>query len=141
MRPSAREILGGVSEDNVEAAKSIFGPWGRGDFSAVDWADPEIEFVIPGPDPRVYRGVAEMAGAWAEWLRAWTGFAVEARRFHDFGDRVVVDQAFHGSGRGSGIPVDQIAGAAVLTFRDGKVISFEGFTNTEAALASLGTEP
>ena len=79
-----------------------------------------------------------MGRAWAEWLGAFDEFSVVAEEFHDAGDKVVVEQLFRGKGKGSGIPVDEIAGAAVLTLRDGKVIRIEGHTSVEAALDSAG---
>jgi ketosteroid isomerase-like protein len=127
-----------MSEANVEIVKGIFEAWGRGDFSSVEWADPEIEFSIPGPDPHVHRGVESMGQAWAEWLGAFDEFSVAGEDYYDAGDKVVVKQVFHGKGKGSGVPIDEIPGATVLTLRDGKVICFEGHTTLEAALASAG---
>ena len=129
-----------MSEANVEVVKGIFEAWGRGDFTSVDWADPEIEFSIPGPDPSVHRGIESMGRAWAEWLGAFDEFSVVGDEFHDAGDQIVVRQVFHGKGKGSGVPIDEIPGAAVLTLRDGKVIRFEGHTTVEAALASAGLD-
>jgi ketosteroid isomerase-like protein len=129
-----------MSEANVEAVREIFRAWQRGDFSSVEWADPEVEFTIPGPDPHVHRGVEAMGHAWAEWLGAWDEFAVVGLEYHDAGDKVVVEQLFRGKGKGSGIPVNEIPGAAVLTLRDGKVTRFEGHTSIESALASAGIE-
>jgi len=127
-----------MSEANVEVVRGIFSDWARGDFSSVDWADPGIEFEIPGPDSHVHRGVESMGRAWAEWLGAFDEFSVVAQAFHDADDKVVVEQIFRGKGRGSGIPIDEIPGAAVLTLRNGKVTRFEGHTTLEAALASAG---
>jgi ketosteroid isomerase-like protein len=127
-----------MSEQNVELVRSIYAAWERGDFSSVKWADPEVEFTIPGPDPKVHRGLEAMGRAWAEWLGAFDEFSVVGRDFHDAGDKVVVDQLFRGKGKGSGIPVDEIPGAAVITVRDGKVTRFEGHTTLEPALASAG---
>jgi ketosteroid isomerase-like protein len=130
-----------VSAENVEIVKGIFARWERGDFSSVDWADPEIEFTMPGPDPKVHRGIEAMARAWADWLRAFKAFGIEPTEFHDAGDRVVVGQVFRGEGRGSGLPLDDITGACVFTLRDGKVVRFAGYTTIERALADAGIEP
>lgn len=48
--------------------------------------------------------------------------------------------SFAAKGKGSGIPIDEIPGAAVLTLRDGKVIRFEGYTTIEAARVAAGLE-
>jgi hypothetical protein len=78
--------------------------------------------------------------AWAEWLGAFDEFSVVGEKFQDAGNRVVVQQIFRGTGKGSRIPIDEIPGAAVLTLRDGKVTRFEGHMTTEAALKSAGIE-
>jgi ketosteroid isomerase-like protein len=127
-----------MSDANIEIVRAIFRDWGRGDFSSVEWADPEIEFTIPGPDTRVHRGVESMGRAWAEWLGAFDEFSVAGEEFFDAGNKIVVQQIFRGKGKGSGIPIDEIPGAAVFTLRDGKVIRFEGHITLEAALASAG---
>jgi ketosteroid isomerase-like protein len=129
-----------MSQANVELVKEIFSAWERGDFSSTDWADPEIEFSIPGPDSHVHRGIESMGQAWAEWLGAFDEFRVAGEEFYDAGDKVVIQQVFHGKGKGSGVPIDESPGAAVLTLRDGKVIRFEGHTTVEAALAAAGLD-
>jgi ketosteroid isomerase-like protein len=126
-----------VSKENVEIVKAIYSDWQRGDFTAIDWADPEIEFSVPGPEAGA-RGLEGMTRAWTEWLRAFKDLKVEAAAFHEAGDKVVVEQNFRGEGRGSGISLDQISGAAVFTLRDGKVIRFTGYLTVEAALADAG---
>jgi ketosteroid isomerase-like protein len=129
-----------MSEANVEVVKRIFEAWGRGDFSSVEWADPEIEFSIPGPDPYVHRGVEAAGRAWAEFLDAFEDLSIVGEEFHDAGDKVIVEQTFRGKGKGSGIPIDDIPGAAVLTLRDGKVIRFQGYVTLAEALASAGLD-
>jgi ketosteroid isomerase-like protein len=129
-----------MSEANIEVVREIFSAWERGDFSTADWADPEIEFRLPGPDPRVYRGIESMGRAWAEWLGVFDDLSVVDEAFHDAGDQVVVQQVFRGKGKGSGIPVDEIPGASVLTLRDGKVIRIEGHTTLESAMDAAGLQ-
>jgi ketosteroid isomerase-like protein len=127
-----------MSEANVEIVKKIYSAWERGDFSSTDWADPEIEFTIPGPDLEVHRGIDSMGRAWADWLGVFDELSIRGESFHDGGDKVVVEQLFRGKGKGSGIPIDEIRGGVVCTMRNGKVTRFEGHTTLEAALASAG---
>ena len=138
MRTTGSAILAiAMSKENVEIVKRIYADWAQGEYGSIDWADPEIEFSVPGPET-AERGIEAMTRAWTEWLRAFKDLKVEAAAFHETGDKVVVEQAFHGEGRGSGISLDEISGAAVFTLRDGKVIRFTGYVTVEAALADAG---
>jgi ketosteroid isomerase-like protein len=138
MRTAGWAILAiAMSEENVEIVKRIYADWARGEYRWTDWADPEIEFSVPGPEGVVH-GVEGMTRAWTEWLRVFKGLTIEAIAFYDAEDTVVVEQAFHGQGKGSGISLDEISGGAVLIFRDGKVIRYAGYTTVEAALADAG---
>ena len=60
-----------MSRENVAIARSIYAAWSRGDFSSLDWADPEIEYVIvDGPEPGSCRGRATMGGNDARHLES-----------------------------------------------------------------------
>ena len=52
-----------MSQENVQLVRSIYEPWGRGDFRSVEWAHPEIEFVMAdlGPASGAWKGVPEDA--------------------------------------------------------------------------------
>ena len=136
----SRDTHGWMSERNLEIVRAIYSAWGRGDFSSADWADPEIEFKLPGPEARVHRGVESMGRAWADWMGVFDGLSMVGEAFNDAGDKVVVQQLFRGTGKGSGFPIDEMPGANVLTLRDGKVVRMEGHTTIEAALAAAGLE-
>jgi hypothetical protein len=65
-----------VSWVNVEIVGSNSAAWSRGDFSSVEWADPEIEYVIvDGPEPGSCRGRVAMAETMRSILNPWEDLA------------------------------------------------------------------
>jgi ketosteroid isomerase-like protein len=121
--------------------RSIYAAWERGDFSSAEWAHPEIEFVLAdGPDPAVSTGVAGMAGAWRDRVRAWEDARLVVENYRELDDgRVLVPH--HGSGRGkiSGLDVGQLGtpGAILFHVRDGRVTRLALYDRAHA-LADLG---
>jgi hypothetical protein len=64
---------------NVDLVRSICAGWERGDYSAAEWAHPEIEFVLAdGPSPGSRMGLAGMAEDTRDWLSAWEEARAEA---------------------------------------------------------------
>jgi ketosteroid isomerase-like protein len=131
-----------MSQENVELVRSIYAAWERGDFSRAEWADPEIELVIPdGTDRGTRKGVAEMAQAWRDFLSAWEDYRVEAEEYRELdGDRVLVLMRHGGRGKTSGIDVEQLArrGMNLFHIRDGKVVSLTLYWDRDRTLADLG---
>ena len=79
-----------MSQENVEVVRSIFAAWERGDFRSVEWAHPEIEFVIgDGPTPGSWTGVAAMAATWREALSAFEELRSEADEYRALDDERV----------------------------------------------------
>lgn len=113
-----------MSRENVEVVRALVEPWRHGDFLAVDWADPDIEFFFSAganPDAATYRGLGGMARGFREWLGPWHDFRVEAEEFIDAGDHVLVRTRLRGRGRGSGVEIDSV-GYSLFTLRAGKVV-------------------
>ena len=130
-----------MSRENVELVRSIFAAWERGDFSSAEWAHPEIEFSIAdGPAPGSWRGLAEMATGWREFLNAWEDFhadGVDEYRELD-GERVLALQRFSVRGKTSGLDLRQMRGANLFEVRQGKVKRLVLYWDRERALADLG---
>jgi ketosteroid isomerase-like protein len=127
---------------NLELVRSILAAWERGDFTSVEWAHPEIEYVAPdGPEPGSWTGLAEMSDAAAAGLGAWENFRIEVDECRKLDDeRVLV--FFHGSGQGrtSGVELGEIAPYSAYLFhvRNGKVTRLVFYMSRDRALADLG---
>jgi ketosteroid isomerase-like protein len=132
-----------VSE-NLDLVRLIFAHWGRGDFSWIGWADPEIKVVIvDGPEPGVRSGLGEMTDAWREYVGAWYDyrFVVDDVRELDE-ERVLVLYRRTGRGKRSGLEIGEVQseGANVFHLDGGKVTKMVRYWDRERALADLGLE-
>jgi ketosteroid isomerase-like protein len=132
---------------NLDLVRSIYADWERGDFfGRSDWADPNIEFVLAdGPDPGSYSGIASMAEAWANRLRAWDGFRATVSEYRELDeDRVLVLLRQSGRGKFSGLDIADMGhpwdGANVVHVRDGRVTRLVAYGYADRALADLGLE-
>jgi ketosteroid isomerase-like protein len=130
--------------ENLDLVRSIFAAWQRGDFTSAEWAHPEIEFVIAdGPAPGSFKGLAEMAAGWREFLSAWEDFRAEQiDEYYELdGERVLALQRFSVRGKTSGLDLRQVRGANLFHLRRGKVIRLALYWDRERALADLGLAP
>ena len=127
--------------ENLDLVRSIYAAWERGDFSHAEWAEPEIEYVVPdGPEPGTWSGIAAMADAFHDQLRAWDDYRVEATEFRELDDeRVLALVQFRASGKTSAVEVDQ-EGAELFHVRDRRVTRLVAYWERENALADLGLE-
>jgi ketosteroid isomerase-like protein len=134
-----------MASANLELVRSVCSAWGRGDYSSTEWADPDIEFVFAdGPAPGSWTGLAGMEEGWRAWLSAWEDFRQEVEEYRELdGERVLVLFRFSGSGKTSGLKLEQMGAKAAGLFhvRGSKVNRFVGYLDREPALADLGLEP
>jgi ketosteroid isomerase-like protein len=128
--------------ENLDLVRSIYAAWERGDFGSLDWADPDIEYVVmEGPNPGRWTGVAEVIDGFREFVGAWDALRVSATECRELdAERVLVLTRLSGHGKASGVALDQMGhrGADVLSVRDGKVTRFILYHNRDRALADLG---
>jgi ketosteroid isomerase-like protein len=127
---------------NLDLVRSLYADWERGDWSSVDWAHPEIEFVAAdGPAPWTVRGVAALGDAWREFLDTWQEWRVEAEEYRELdGERVLVLIRIGGRGKASGLDVGQMSakGANLFHIRSGKVTRLALYWDRDRALADVG---
>jgi ketosteroid isomerase-like protein len=129
---------------NLDLVRSIYAAWERGDFSSVEWAHPEIEFVsADGLEPGRWTGPAGMADGWRGRLSAWEDYRFVADEYRELdGERVLVFARRTGRGKTSGIELGQIGtkGASVFHMQDGKVTRLVVYFDRDRALGDLGLD-
>ena len=130
--------------ENLDLVRSIYADWERGDFGSVEWAHPQIEWVmIDGPTPGLRTGSASATHEFGRFLSAWDRLYIEAESYRELDDtRVLALTRFRGRGRTSGFELSQVGseGAHVFHFRDGEVVRIDAYWSREHALADLGLE-
>ena len=127
--------------ENLDLVRSIYAEWERGDWSNVEWADPEIEYVLAdGPEPGRWKGVAAMAETWSSRLGAFDDFRVAVSEYRELDqERILVFVRQYGRGKSSGIDIDDMGQAAALVHvRNGRVTRLVLYAHSDRALADLG---
>ena len=134
-----------MASANLHLVRSLYGAWEGGERSSIDWAHPEIEFVIAdGPSPGSWRGLAGMAEGFRDLLNAWQEWCPQADEYLELdGERVLVLDHFKGRGKTSGLEIWQTRteGAVLFHFREGKATRVVVYWDREHALADLGLAP
>ncbi|HEY8867140.1 MAG TPA: hypothetical protein VIM22_09410 [Solirubrobacteraceae bacterium] len=95
---------------NLDLVRAILAAWECGDFSSAEWADPEIEYVIPdGPAQGAWTGLAGMAQGVREFLNAWEELSIDVQEYVELDDeRVLVLANQFGQGKMSGVELRQM---------------------------------
>jgi ketosteroid isomerase-like protein len=130
---------------NLDLVRSICAAWERGEYTSVQWAHPEIEFVIEDlPTASRWTGVAGMMEAWSDFLGAWEAHHIEVEEYRELdAERVLVLGAFTARGKASGVDLQQLwpKGGNLFQVQDGKVRKLVVYFDRDHALADLGLTP
>ena len=135
-----REILRGMSQENVETLRPIYDEWAKGNLRAgLDLFDPNVVYInSPG---LFVTGTCYGLNAMQEWMREflkqWDSYQAHATEFIPCGDTIVVAFRQVVTGSRSGIRGDMNA-FAVWTFRGDKVIRLEKMSARREALEAAG---
>lgn len=126
----------------MDIVKSIAAAWERGDYSSVEWADADIEFVVAdGPEPGRWNGRADLGGSLLEFRSVWEEYHSEAEEYRELdGEGVLVLTHAIGRGKASGAEIRERR-ANLFRLREGKVTRLVVYWNRERALADLGLAP
>jgi ketosteroid isomerase-like protein len=130
-----------MSEENVEVVRAVIDGWLRGDPSTLDLVAEDVVYVAPPtmPGGRTYHGHEGVLQWVVDWRAEWADYELEIERVEDLGDRVMTVERNKATGKRSGVEVDMRT-FSLWSFRDGKVIRWQGFPTEEAALETAGLQ-
>jgi hypothetical protein len=131
-----------MSSANLDLVRSINAAHEHGDFSSIDWAHSDIEYVIAdGPSPGRWVGAAAMADTFRDNLIGWKDFRTEADEYRELDDeRVLVLTRSMAQGKAGGLVVGQMRtkGAVLYHVSAGKVTRLVYYWERERAFADVG---
>jgi ketosteroid isomerase-like protein len=96
----------------------------------VDWASQMI-FSVAGT------GVDAVRRFYREWFGSFHDLAFEWEEMLDAGDAVVTVTRWHGTGKASGVTIEQLL-SQVWTFRDGRIVRYRDFATRSEAVEAAG---
>jgi uncharacterized protein len=124
-----------MSHENARTVQSMYEAFGRGDISTVIAAlDPQVEwweaenFIYADSNPYVGPN-AVLEGVFMRIGTEWEGFAVAPKEVLDAGDTIIGHGYYSGTYKQTGKQV-RAQFAHFFTFRDGKVVKFQQYTDT-----------
>jgi ketosteroid isomerase-like protein len=128
---------------NSKTAEAFYAAVGRGDIpSMIGMLDPQIvwneaeNFVYADKSP--YIGVdALLTGLFARLAGEWDGFAAVPHEIIDGGETVAVLGRYSGAYKATGVKIDAPF-VHVFRFKEGKVASFQQYTDTAQFKDAVG---
>jgi ketosteroid isomerase-like protein len=129
-----------MSRKSVEIVKGSLDAYNRRDFDAIRAvSDPDLEVdwsASRGLEVGVYRGVDDVVDFYRTFLDTFEKIEIEAERFIDSGDSVVVPNTAHLRGRDGIATVAR--SAFVFELRGDRIASIRLYQETRQALEAVG---
>src|ERR1044072_1877844 len=124
-----------MSAENVAVVHAIYDAFGKGDIPGVlskvakeiEWNEAE-NFIYADGNPYVGPN-AVLEGVFMRIGTEWDGFAVSPKEVLDAGDTIIGHGYYSGTYKQTGKQV-RAQFAHFFTFRDGKVVKFQQYTDT-----------
>ena len=125
-----------MSQENVETFKRSAEAWNRGDLAAwIDLFDPEVEWSALTEVFRGHEGVRRALRSFKEHMQLRSRY-IDVR---DLGQSVLALGEIEGWGRATRLNM-KTEMAQLVTFRNGKILSFRDFGSHAEALEAVGLE-
>jgi ketosteroid isomerase-like protein len=129
-----------MSQENVDKARDFIEAYNRRDFdAAVEWFDPQIDWVLPerqGFDS--CHGPAAIRRFWEGLDETFDELRLVPQEYIDAGDRVATRLRHHVRGKESGLEMEEVLYHQVASFRGGRMVRLEYFAEWPDALAAAG---
>ncbi len=130
-----------MSQENVEIVRVGYERFAASGEFVADLATDDFVWDMSNfhgwPEQQVYEGVDGTGAFLSEWMDAWEDWELELEALHDAGDRVVALVHQRGRSKEGGMPVE-MSFAQVFTFRDGKQVRMEMYSDRNEALEAAG---
>jgi ketosteroid isomerase-like protein len=135
-----------MSQENVDNLRAWLATWNPEDWKRdvladeMGLLDPEIAYedtVLPDHAGETYRGLEGVARAAKRWVEGSEWLSVELEEIVGDGDHLVSIHRARSKALHTGIEFDTPL-AYAWTFRNGKVIHFKSFLDSEQALKAAG---
>jgi ketosteroid isomerase-like protein len=140
-----REILAGMSEENLETVKRAVAAWNADDLDAllieldadIEW-HPSIQPGLEGKEAAVFRGHEGARKSWREFHgETWESVKNRPQEIRDLGDSVLLLGQMDLTARATGIEFSQELGE-LIEFREGKIARIRDFLTHAEALEAAG---
>jgi ketosteroid isomerase-like protein len=125
-----------MSQENVEIVRASIHALQQGDAAtALSFFSEEVVFepLMAGP----YRGHAGVVEQWSVFIEEFDGYWFRGEELTDAGDKVVLFWRHGGTGKASGIPVEN-EGATVFSVRDGQISHARVYADRSEAFQAAG---
>jgi len=129
-----------MSQENVDKTMDFLAAYNQRDFdAAVEFFDPEVEWVLPPLQwAESCKGPDEIRRFWEGLDETFDELRLDPQESVDVGDQVAVRLRYYTLGKESGVEIEGDLYHQVTTFRDGKMVRIEYFTDWASALEAAG---
>jgi ketosteroid isomerase-like protein len=128
------DVVAALDDTTDQRARGVF----------MEFAEPEFEVVMVGPEytsaRAEYNGLDGFVEAWRDWTSPFDRYEIEVEEMIDAGEHVVTLVAMTGRTRTGGAEITAPA-AAVWRVLDGRVRRVEFHLDRDAALRAAGIDP